>query len=776
MSLNGALSGVGNGSTSTSANVTLPASNAVGQINFTGISSGLDTNSIIQELLQADKIPITQLQNQQATLNNTLAVLQQYATNLQAFGSAANALNSAAAFNPIKATTGDDSVATVTATAQAIPGTYSIVTTKLAQAEKISSAAQTDATTGLNLSGTVVINGHGVQISGSDSLTSIAQKINALNIGVTAGIINGGTGSAYLTLAANSTGAASAIQIADMQGTVAGSLGLITGSAAVRNSSGGAALGYALGSQTTNISTLLNGNNMGTQTFSINGVQVSVDPTSTNLEGLVGAINTANTGATASIVTANDQNGNPTYQLKISGMTSFTDTTGLLSGLGVVQQGYGKEVVQAQDAAFSVDGVNLTSASNSVSNVIQGATFQLLKGTPSNPASTTLTLARDTSAISSSVQNFVTAYNNLAGYVAQNSQLDPSTFATGPLFGNSTVQQVQNQLASNMFAPVSGINPPYNNLAAIGLGFDQNGNLTFDQTKLQTALEQDPTDVANLFQATGSGSTGSLSYVSSSNSTVPSNSSPYAVNITQAATEGVYTASTAQTQPLAQSELLTFGGSLFGHTNQTILLSQGDSINDVVNAINSNAALMNEVTASVQNGALTITSKRYGSNGNFTVSSDTAASASSTGIQGGSYVSGLDVAGTINGEAATGNGQFLTGNTGNATTAGLQISYTGTSTGNVGTVSFQMGVGALLNSAISSFTDPTNGLITSAENTITTQVNDYGTQITQLQTAMSADQAQLQAQFANMETALAQLQAQQKQLSSVLGTATTAGH
>jgi len=770
MSVSNSLSGVGS---SSSALPTLGASSAVGSINFTGISSGLNTNQIVQELLQADQIPINNLQNQSTAIQAQLAAVQTYGTNLQAFGTAAQGLNSASAFDPITAASSDTTAATITTSTGAAAGSYNLTITQLAQAEKISSAAQAGPTSALNLSGTLVVNGAGIQIASSDSLNSIAQKINGLNGGVTASVINGGSGSTYLTLSSDSSGVANKVQIADLQGNVAQSLGLIGGTAAVRDSSGGAAFGYTFSSQSAELASQLNGNSLGSDTFAINGVNVTVDPNSTNLQGLASAINAASTGATASIVTDTDSNGNTTYQLKIAGATTITDSGNLLQGIGVLQQGYSNEILQGKDASFTLDNIPLTSASNTVTGVIQGATLQLLKGTSASPATTTLSLTENTAQVTTNVQNFVTAYNNLVSYVSQESQLNTSTYATGPLFGDPTVSQIQGTLASQLFTPVSGLQPPYNNLSSIGLGFDQNGNLTFDSTQLQTALAENPTAVQNLFLAQGSGSTAQLGYVSSSSATVPTGSGEYAVNISQAATEGAYTASTAQTQPLSGSELLTFNGALFGNTNYALLLQSGETQQDIVNQINSDAKLKNDVSATVQNGLLTITSKQYGTNGNFTLSSDTPATASSSGIQGGAYATGVDVAGTINGEVATGNGHYLTGNTGNSTTSGLQISYTGTGTGAVGSITFNNGIAALLNNSVTSFTDPTTGLVTTEENSYNTQITDIGNQVTALQQQMSTQQAQLQTEFANMESALSKLQNEQKQLSVELGQSST---
>jgi flagellar hook-associated protein 2 len=739
-------------------------------ISFSGLGSNIDTDSIIKQLLQIDAIPIQTLQRNQADLNNQLTLMQQFSGAITAISSAAGNLSTASAFNPITSSVQDSTVATISATSSAAAGSYNLSITKLAQAHKLSSAAQSDPTSALSLSGTMIVNGKGVQIAASDSLSSIAQKVNGLGVGVTASVINGGQGSAYLTLTSSSTGAANKIQLGDLQGNVASTLGLVTGSDSIREAITGGATSYALSSQNTSLASVLNGNAVPQQTFSLNGVSVTFDPSTGTLQDLASAINTANTGATATVRTVANADGSNSYKLDIAGLSSSVDTTGFLKAIGVLQKGFGHEILTAQDAAFSLDGISLTSATNTVSTVIPGATIQLLKGTPQTPATTTITLGQDFAGIEKNVQGLVDAYNNMEDFVTSNSQLDAKTFQTGPLFGNSTVQAVQSQLSSALFNTVKGLPAPYNNLSAVGFSFSQDGKLQFDQSKLDLALKANPTAVSALFRATGSGSTSALSFISSTSKSIASGAGSYAVNITQIATQGSFSAQTAQTQPLASNELLTFNGAALGNSAYTVLLNAGATQNDIVNQINTDSRLKDVMTASVVAGKLTLTSKKYGSNGSFTLTSDTAASASSSGLQGGASVVGQDVAGTINGEAATGNGQYLVGNSGNKTTDGLQILYSGVTTGAIGNVSLIKGIGANLNDLLGSFTDTKSGLVSAVTTSLNTEISDIDNQVTDLKAQLSQTESDLRTKFSAMEQAISALKNQQAQLGSFTST------
>jgi flagellar hook-associated protein 2 len=489
-----------------------------------------------------------------------------------------------------------------------------------------------------------------------------------------------------------------------------------------------------------------------------------VDTTTTSLQGLVTAINSANTGATASIRSTTDASGKTVQKLDITGLTSYTDPNGLLESIGVLQKGYGSQVIPAQDASYSLDNINLTSSTNTITTAIPGTTITLLKGTPTAPGVSTLTLNQDSAGIEKNVQNMVDAYNGMIDFVASNSQLDSKTFQTGPLFGDPTVQQVQSQMSNVVFNSVKGLTGQYTNLAQIGFSFDQSGHLTFDQGKLDAAVKANPTDVAALFRTMGTSTATGLNYVSSTSKTTAAGA-PLAVNITQAATEGNYVAQTAQTQPVSTVEALTFNGNLFGNTSYTLNISAGSTQDQIVSQINSDSTLKNLMMASVQNGKLVLQSNKYGSVGNFTVSSNQAAASDNSGIgTAGSYTAGVDVAGTINGEAATGSGQFLTGNTGNASTEGLQIQYTGTATGAIGSITFTKGVGASISDLVGSFTDPVNGLLSATTNSLQTEITGITDNITDLQNQLAQTQDDLKAKFSAMESAIAALKNQQAQL------------
>jgi flagellar hook-associated protein 2 len=190
----------------------------------------------------------------------------------------------------------------------------------------------------------------------------------------------------------------------------------------------------------------------------------------------------------------------------------------------------------------------------------------------------------------------------------------------------------------------------------------------------------------------------------------------------------------------------------------------------LVSQINGDSRLRELVAAGLdQDGKLTITSKGFGSASAFTAISNQDASDSNSGIGtgGATMVNGLDVQGTINGEAATGNGQFLMGATGNERTEGLQIMYAGDTPGNIGQINFNQGLSNMLDGAMEPFTDIVNGVLSAADKAVQSQIEDINSRITRMNESLVLRESFLRQRFARMEEAMGRLQSQGGQISSM---------
>ena len=738
-------------------------------ISFTGLSSNLDTDSIVTALVQAETTRKRALDTKQTNLQLRQVAYSTVKSGLSAVARAAGTMNTSSTYATIKGAVGNADTATLTTTSAAAVGLYDLNVTALARANKIGSSPQADATSALGKTGKASLNGKAFEIEANDSLTNIAQKVNGLGAGVTASVVNGGAGRAYLTFSSTETGVAKAVSAADLDGTALADLGLVGPTDTVRQTEGDTAVGFSFASKSTPLGSLLGASGLGATLIAVDGASVAVDPETDTLESLATKINAAGGSAT---VDAGTKDGATVYSLRISGSggpPALTDGGGLLKGLGVLRAGAANELVAAQDASFTLDGVALTSATNSVSNVISGATFTLKK-----VDSTMISLTKDTSAVTAGVKSLVAAANSLFGSINGYSSFDKTTYATGVLFGDSLARQAKDSVRNLLFSDSPGVTGSVKNLAAVGLGLDESGSVTLDESVFNAAFEKDPQSVQSLLQSMGAGSNPTLKYVSATTAAKPSMSSnPYEVNISQAATRASLVAGTAQTGPRTVAETITFRGAAFGAAGIGVDLEAGTDLATTVLKINGDGRLKDLVSASVEGGKLRIDAKKYGASGDFTLASNFASSGSNSGVGvggEGDYLAGQNVAGTIGGEPATGNGQFLTGTTGNAHTEGLQILYSGLTSGIVGTMSYSRGAASRMADLVKTFTDSTKGLFSAADRSLQTQIDGLDKDKATVDARIESRTAELKNRFSAMENAIARLRSDGNSLSSLFNT------
>lgn len=748
---------------------------SISGINFAGLATGIDTESIIQKLTELQARPLQRLMARKAQLNARMSAFDQFQGLVRNLQTAAGALSTRNAFSILKGTSSDTNVVTVNPSTDAMPGTYEIRVSKLAQAHKIVSGAHSSDTAEFGVNGRFLLNGKVIEVNATDSLRTIANKINGANAGVTASIINADGGQYYLTLTANETGKNSQIQLAEIGGSLVltPTLKLVTYDEFVRNQQANAALSSRFRSTTESIGSQLNMSSPPSGVIRINGVDINIDFATDSLNSIANKINSAGTGVTASVETETE-NGVTYYRLKIDGggsLPTFGDPDNLLKQLGVLQNRYQNELLQAQDAEFTIDGFSFRRSKNQVSDAIPGVTFTLLSADAVNPKTATITLTRDTEAVKKNVQGFVDAYNALVDFIKQSASFNKETLETGILFGDTTVSLVRDSILQRIVNPVAGLDESLRVLAQVGVVLGEDGKLTLNDSVLTQKLSEDLNGVIRLFSAQGTTTNSAISFVSATDATRPSPLGGYEVVITQVATKANATAGVAQTSARTTSETLTFSGSLFGNETYSITLDPGTAIDDTIARINSDPRLKNLVVASKDaNGRLVIEAKNYGSAGSFRVVSNLTAGVDNSGIgTDGIDAVGLDVAGTINGEPATGRGQFLTGNSGNPNTDGLQIRVTATAPGTYGVVHFTRGVADQVRLYAKQVTDIVSGDLKYAKDTLQDQIKSIDEQMTRIREEVSRKQLMLREQFARLERAISQMQSQSARLSAMMG-------
>ncbi|MCG6535575.1 MAG: flagellar filament capping protein FliD, partial [Syntrophales bacterium LBB04] len=434
----------------------------------------------------------------------------------------------------------------------------------------------------------------------NQSLTTIAQNINALGSGITASVVpetvDGET--KYRIGITGTTSFTDNGNVLQMLGILKGNYGtttqVVTGS--VANTAGGSPITAA-----TVWSTIAGANVQNGTSFTITGKEND----GTAVSDLYTIANAA-TGTVQDLLTKIQTTfgGTVTATIDAAGKITVTDTTegdsqlemtlitnnqpGGSLDFGTVStstEGRSMQLAAGEDAKLNVDNVTVTKSSNTVSDIIPGVTLNLVGESPLTTV--TLKVDRDLDTIKKNIKAMSDSFNSIMSYINTQFSYDDQTQKTGGvLFGDGTLASVKSDLISAVTKTITGLSGDYNQLPLIGITLDDNVNLSIDDTKLTNALSTNFDDVKKLFIAYGSSSNPGLQYVSHTDST---QGGIYSVNVTQAATRATVTGSAALAGPLGVPETVTVQDFASGRL-ATVNLTASMTLDDVVNAVNSELA------------------------------------------------------------------------------------------------------------------------------------------------------------------------------------------
>lgn len=512
---------------------------------------------------------------------------------------------------------------------------------------------------------------------------------------------------------------------------------------------------------------------------------VTISTNDNSLQGIRDAINNADVGVTASIVNdgngyrlliaSNDTGAANSLKITVSGDSggTDTDTTGLsqLAYDPEAASGSGKNLTQtvaAGDANFDINGLTISSSTNTVTNAIDGLTLNLKAV---STAATTVRVSNDTGGVTAKINTFVQNYNAFISLVNAATAYNPDTNVAGVLIGDSSVRGVESGIRSLIGSAFGS--DSINTLSQIGITTGDDGTLSVDSGVLSDALSNNFDTVTGIFSALGAASDSLINVSGFNDSTQEGN---YDVVVNSLATQGTFQGLTGITSATLTTSNNTFTLDINGTSSNTITLTEGvydddtklaTLANDIQTQINNDTNFSDlGITASVSydatNDRFVITSSQYGSNSTVDITTDNAdlgltSSGTSTG--------GTDVSGTIGGQTATGSGQLLTG-TGDAT--GLILEITGGNTGSRGAINFQRGFADKLDTLIDNYLS-TGGFIESRSNGLQSRIDDITSQREALSQRLSALQTRLNAQYTALDSLVAQLNSTSQFLTQQLG-------
>lgn len=365
-------------------------------ITFSGLASNLDTQSILTSLMKIERIPLDQLNAQQATVTQAKTQISAFMAKVSNVRTAAAALSDPTSYRSLTASSTDSGVvATVSGGAQT--GTYSVKVEALAHEQRTMSNGQSSSTDALNQSGSITFQiGAGtpvtVAVDSNDSLVDVADNINKSGARVTATVTYDGS-QYHLNIRGQDSGAQNAI------------------------------------------------------TFTESGTSLGLD-------------DPANTYQTAT------------------------------------------------DARALIDGVEITRSSNVIQGAIPGVTLSLRKEMTTEG---TVSVESDPGALSTKIQSFVSAYNDMVANAHSIAGYGSNKAANTMLQSDSAVRATLERLSRVLGSSVAGTSGRYTTLSSAGLTSSADGTLKLDTAKLTTAIAADPTGVARLFTTDSSiGATGAM--------------------------------------------------------------------------------------------------------------------------------------------------------------------------------------------------------------------------------------------------------------------------
>jgi flagellar hook-associated protein 2 len=414
--------------------------------------------------------------------------------------------------------------------------------------------------------------------------------------------------------------------------------------------------------------------------------------------------------------------------------------------MDILAQGGDAKITVGSDPATAYQ---VSSSTNTFSGILPGLSFTVSK----LESAVALNASVDGTAVANQVSKLVDAVNAVLSQIASATAYDAGSKSGGALVGDSTARSLQQRL----LALVSGSVAP-------GVSVTRDGTVAFDSTAFNTAFKADPAKVKVAFGATTSfvpapGVNGTVAFSSSRSQT---QAGDYAVSVSQLATREQWTLPAGG---FTAGKVVTIGR---GSSTASYTIQAGDDADAVALALNTAAANAGLGVSAVGNGGggITLTAAAAGSAQAFTTTLG--------GVAGTRVVAGKDVAGTIDGQSASGIGAVLSLTTGTGgaqylalDTSGLTPADLAASGGDVGSVSYEPGLAQQLASLVDTETKSGTGLITTAKQGRLDQVKRLQDQIDAWDQRLTDYRDQLTRQFTAMETALATLKSQTSALSGL---------
>jgi flagellar hook-associated protein 2 len=513
-------------------------------ISLPGLSSGIDTNTLIQAEITTQSQALNMYKSEQTTWNNKITALNGVASDLKTFQAAVQNLSSAQDLRAFNAATSDSDILTADASSSGFEGNHTIEIKQLASAERIVHSGKPYAEDLVGAGKFIYSYNHKettVVTTATTTLDDLVGLINndPTNPGVTASLLqyDDGSGNQYhLVLSGNDSGSANQISINPTDtNVITADSPLMAGNDKAVGASKISTLDSVASADTITISgTKPDGTTVGptnltvTRDTTIDRVLSAINDafggsaTATIVDGKIvltdNACGTSQTSLNLSFSSGGTAlSGGPTFSVTTQGGQVNASLAGFESSTFTTTQ-------VAQDALIKVDNYPpgtdsyLARSSNTIDDVIPGVTLHLHAPTAAG-SDVQVNLTRTTDDLKTRLNALVTAYNTVMGTIGTQTGYDTTTKTAGPLMGDYAVSSISNAVRSPLSDIAAGFSASdtFNMPSQLGFSIDKDGVLSLDQSQLDTAISTDYQGVLSLIgaQKTGTSTNSNIKFYDS---------------------------------------------------------------------------------------------------------------------------------------------------------------------------------------------------------------------------------------------------------------------
>lgn len=489
-------------------------------ISLSGLASGLDWKSLVDQLVEIERTPQTVMAKEQAGIRTQSNAYKTIKNSLNALKVKTDALAKAELFNARGAASSDSAILKSTAASGAVVGTYKFdidrlstaavrqgttdAGSKLSATDDVSSLKVSDAGFSVAVTaGTFTVNGKQVTIATDDTLQAVFDKVSTATGGVVTGSYESDTDTISFTssgtlLLGATTDTSNFLQVAKLYNNA-------TGTGTVTSSSELGSVRLAKPLAAANFATAVSDGGAGEGGFKINGVEIAFNATTDTVGDLLKRINNSTAGVTAAYDVVNDRF---TLTNKTGGDVgiSLEDVTGNFLAASGLSSG---SLVRGQDMAYTVNGGPTL---YSRGNVIDGASSGIegLSVTAVKEGEATVDVSANTASVKTAINEFIAAFNSLQDTIetyTSSSTDSAGKVTTAALSDDLDAADIGSYLRRNAFADISGLSGTINRLEKLGISTNGDNNklsLT-DSAKLDAALANNMSEVEEFFTTANSG-------------------------------------------------------------------------------------------------------------------------------------------------------------------------------------------------------------------------------------------------------------------------------